>query len=79
MRTLGFALLLLPTVALAQPPSYGSVPTPKPRTEVIVISPPPLEPRPGQMLILRSRPDGTTRVTVCSWLQGVGLLCTVGR
>lgn len=69
----------LPFSALAQPHAdhYGAVPaTPKTRTEVITILPPPTVPTPGPTIILRTRPDGRTTVTVCSVVAGVSVLCT---
>ncbi len=78
------SFLFVPALGLAQP--RADYPQPrvthdgaKMRTEIITVFPPPTQPAPGQTIILRSRPDGTTRVTVCSWIQGVGLLCTGGQ
>jgi hypothetical protein len=68
-----------PLVAHAQPPvrGFASVPDPlggRPRTEIIVISPPPT--MPGQTIILTPKPGGGNSVTVCSPVVGVGIMCT---
>ncbi len=63
---------------VAPPPSSPAA-TPdrgRTRTEIIGVFPLPSASASGQTLILRTRPDGTTGVTVCSWVAGVGLLCT---